>query len=610
MAAVRVRQNRPAAPPGLASVVRPRFATRGKSVNPTRALQRQDSGGRATRLGLLFALPLVLSGGFLVGAPGPRGDAAAAEPVSAQFDLASAWAEGDLTLQAEEGALIAKGAPRMLVLDAAEMTVRVVRVHKTYVDNPLGKDVAYADSREERHVLRGARLELVEAGERALLYAFRDRSAVDSGAFTIRLGDIRGDPLRPVTEDMELVVTEPGHPYTFHHRVPAPAFGVASGDLDGPFTAPLSGVRADGALVVVLDHVVAHVRSVEGSLEFRTGQWRTNETRVGPLTPRYDAERAYAVIEARDAQLRLDASGSDARFLTAKPTFYLDGLLRVPRAEGRLALPEARSVRGEVVEMVGNLTIRPRATMSDADVVPLREREARVSAAVEGDASVRVQGQLLGPPTLPEEARAAGFLALAAGLLAAAWGALQKGLAPVLFPAYARLLGRELLSHRHRLAVYDAVARRPFVHLRELQRSIGVGFGTMAYHTALLKREGYLASVRTGREELFYVRGTGFGDPDMKRLARLAHPTRRAIGEAVLAGVGTQEGLASRLGMTRKLVSKHLAVLEEAGLVGAQGARNKLYRATPLLAAWLRASAAAPAPPSNAVAAKAMSRAA
>jgi DNA-binding transcriptional ArsR family regulator len=63
----------------------------------------------------------------------------------------------------------------------------------------------------------------------------------------------------------------------------------------------------------------------------------------------------------------------------------------------------------------------------------------------------------------------------------------------------------------------------------------------------------------------------------------LADPTRRAVIRALAAdGPSTLTELSSRLPVTRQAVSKHLALLEEAGLVAPSGeVRGRRYAFTP-----------------------------
>jgi len=72
-------------------------------------------------------------------------------------------------------------------------------------------------------------------------------------------------------------------------------------------------------------------------------------------------------------------------------------------------------------------------------------------------------------------------------------------------------------------------------------------------------------------------------DPALDRLFHaLADPTRRGFVERLLAGPATVSELAAPTGMALPTVMKHLAVLEETGLVATEkSGRARLCRVTP-----------------------------
>jgi len=72
-------------------------------------------------------------------------------------------------------------------------------------------------------------------------------------------------------------------------------------------------------------------------------------------------------------------------------------------------------------------------------------------------------------------------------------------------------------------------------------------------------------------------------DPALDRLFHaLADPTRRGMVERLLAGPASVSELARPTGMALPTVLKHLAVLEESGLVAtAKAGRTRICRATP-----------------------------
>ncbi|HEY3019261.1 MAG TPA: metalloregulator ArsR/SmtB family transcription factor [Solirubrobacteraceae bacterium] len=64
--------------------------------------------------------------------------------------------------------------------------------------------------------------------------------------------------------------------------------------------------------------------------------------------------------------------------------------------------------------------------------------------------------------------------------------------------------------------------------------------------------------------------------------AALADPTRRTVMERLARGSATATEIAAALPVTRQAVAKHLAVLEDAGLVAARRAgRERRFSPTP-----------------------------
>ena len=72
-------------------------------------------------------------------------------------------------------------------------------------------------------------------------------------------------------------------------------------------------------------------------------------------------------------------------------------------------------------------------------------------------------------------------------------------------------------------------------------------------------------------------------DPDLDRLFHaLSDPTRRGIVERLLAGPASVSDLAAPTGMALPTVMKHIAVLEQSGLVTSEKAgRTRICRARP-----------------------------
>lgn len=511
------------------------------------------------------------------------------EELDARLDFERAHLSGRVQLMAPTGALLVSGAPSFLSLDAALVEVKVVDVEREHLDNPFGGDIAIKmNQSEKRFEFERPHVALGPGDARTVFYVYRDRP--DSGRFELDLGVVGGNALTPSYDNMRFTVSTPGQAHTFVHSVEPPQFGVGQGKLDAPFHAPLDIVRVAGTFSIVVDYANLTLDHDEERLTIRTGEWRTDEASVSVLTPRYRTERAYAVVGVRDGVLALGLGGQDARFLTRAPTYLLEGTLSVPYAAGTLTLNRtAQRLERQSLQVEGNLTIEPRALARRVGLLGLDRGESQLSAHVAGHAdAVRVDGRSVLEP-VPEELRAASLVAVVAGILVAAWSSLQKALAPFLFPLYTRLLGGELLGNRRRLQLYGLVEQRPFVHVRELHRLSGLGYGCVSYHLSMLKKRQLVSSVRVGNQELYYVPRLGFGAEEMRRLARLAHPTRRAMADVVLsAGSATQRDLARALSVSQGLVSMQLAKLVRVGLLEAAGKLPRRYAPTPLLLSWLR----------------------
>ncbi|MCZ6616701.1 MAG: metalloregulator ArsR/SmtB family transcription factor [Gammaproteobacteria bacterium] len=78
----------------------------------------------------------------------------------------------------------------------------------------------------------------------------------------------------------------------------------------------------------------------------------------------------------------------------------------------------------------------------------------------------------------------------------------------------------------------------------------------------------------------------------MKTFAVLAEPTRRLLLDSLLEGAQSVNSLVDRIGMSQPVVSKHLRILRDAGLVLVKpDGQRRLYSVSPAplaeLEAWL-----------------------
>lgn len=187
-------------------------------------------------------------------------------------------------------------------------------------------------------------------------------------------------------------------------------------------------------------------------------------------------------------------------------------------------------------------------------------------ATYEGEgafSSLTVNGAPVGSgPVVPPAAAAAG-VSLAALLAALLLEGPRAILLRVALALYTRLAREDLLAHPRRAAIHRAIAERPGIHLRELHRVVGGGWGIFRAHFDLLLRAGYLRVVPQGKYVAVYLASAGTETPAIPSdVARAAFEAIPADGRAIpVADVRAASGA------SRQLLNYHLKTLEQRGLV-------------------------------------------
>lgn len=537
-----------------------------------------DTASQPVRRSHCLALLLLLAGAAGSAQTSPPADSGN-QALQGEVSFEEARLDGPLRVAAAQGVLALRGIPLGWSFEATDVRLTYVRLVHEAADNPLGGDaeVKTEEHREER-AFRAVGLRLSPTEEAASIIAVRGPTHRGPG-FLADAGKVQGDPLGATITDSVFAAGHPGMTSGWGHVLAAPTFGLGAPRLG----ASLAAVEVRGDLTLVLEDAWFHLEGADGAATYRTGEWVAERTGLAGLQPRHRVERAYAVLEARDAVARAAPAADDATLRSAQPRFLLDGIAEFAGAQGAVAAGGDAAVVRDTVRLEGALELSPAAARTASPLGPLGANPWERRARLQGDASeVRADGRLVGE-ALPSAVRAASVAAVALGLLAAAWGTLQKVSAPFVFPLYARLAGPHLLSHRSRLLLFEEIRRRPLMHFRALHRATGMGYGCAAYHLDLLKREGVVQSIRTGGREHYYVPAASVTRAGMQHLAMLAHPVRGSVAMALLRGPATQGQLAASLGLERTVLSRHLMKLRAEGLVAEEGLRNKVYAATPRL---------------------------
>lgn len=273
---------------------------------------------------------------------------------------------------------------------------------------------------------------------------------------------------------------------------------------------------------------------------------------------------------------------------------YAFARLRAATAEGRLSgVTEARIVPSGL-DLTGSLAAADaRGLMTSGRTVyplqggPLRLEGAatfhRVDAGPDGhqyalsgsfsDVTFPDSRAFLGDVVAP--GAALGALAIVA-LLLMREGQRVAGVA--IAALYTRISPSNVLLNKERSLLIAHIRAHPGLHLRELQRFLQCGWGTLYYHVGVLRRAGLITLRTVGKHTIVGLTGDLQSEATSPLKVRGA---ARTIYMILLDGAWrTQAELSARTGVSRQLVSYHLHALEREGKVEADTSRRpRRYRA-------------------------------
>ena len=168
------------------------------------------------------------------------------------------------------------------------------------------------------------------------------------------------------------------------------------------------------------------------------------------------------------------------------------------------------------------------------------------------------------PEAAAAPAAALGALALLLALLTDAGRALLGRAAAAL---YTRIESDDVLGNPMRRRILEEVRRAPGLHLRELHRRVGGGWGAFDFHLGILRRAGHVRIAREGRYAAVYPMGQEASGPVVH------HPVTRRVLD-LLPPDGScvpLPTLRERADLSRQLLDYHLARLEQMGLARREG---------------------------------------
>ena len=118
----------------------------------------------------------------------------------------------------------------------------------------------------------------------------------------------------------------------------------------------------------------------------------------------------------------------------------------------------------------------------------------------------------------------------------------------------------------NRTRVRNAVELAPGIHLRELQRLMGLSFTTVRHHVAKLARAGDVECSAQGGYTRIFPRG--FPESERGIVSALRRGSSRQVLRELLRGKGTSnKEISLSTGLAKSTVAKHLKLLKGLGIV-------------------------------------------
>lgn len=123
-----------------------------------------------------------------------------------------------------------------------------------------------------------------------------------------------------------------------------------------------------------------------------------------------------------------------------------------------------------------------------------------------------------------------------------------------------------LADNRNRLKIARIVTLSPGIHLRELQREVGLSFATVRHHAVRLVKDGTLERFPQGRYERLFPRGFSDSEKALVSVTR-GNSSRLVLREIIQQGVVSNKDVSSRTGLAKSTVTKYLHLFADLGIV-------------------------------------------
>lgn len=121
-------------------------------------------------------------------------------------------------------------------------------------------------------------------------------------------------------------------------------------------------------------------------------------------------------------------------------------------------------------------------------------------------------------------------------------------------------------DNRNRLKIASVVTSSPGIHMRELQRTVGLSFATVRHHAARLVRAGVIEQYPHGGFERLFPKG--FSDSQKVIVSATRGSTPRLVLRAFAQeGLVSNKDIAGKTGLAKSTVTKYLHLFSDLGIV-------------------------------------------
>ena len=149
------------------------------------------------------------------------------------------------------------------------------------------------------------------------------------------------------------------------------------------------------------------------------------------------------------------------------------------------------------------------------------------------------------------------------------WAAAKKFLPGLMtMPLFSRIEKGQLLDHPVRNQIFETIKSNPGIHISEIARVTGAGWGTTIHHLRKLRASNMVCIRDVNHQKCYFVNGGVFSPQEMVALSELKNDKamRLALYVRDHPGVAVTE-LAAATSISPSLVSFHANKLVKAGLL-------------------------------------------